>query len=60
MTKAASGNIVWTDGPPIVAWEVDDLVIVHANGRILVMPRALAADLKSLADSLPMEIRDLK
>jgi mannose-1-phosphate guanylyltransferase len=57
--KDASGNIIWSDGPPIVAWEVDDLVIVHANGRILVMPRVLAADLKKLVDPLPPDIRDL-
>jgi len=57
--KDASGNIIWSDGPPIVAWEVDDLVIVHANGRILVMPRVLASDLKKLVDPLPPGIRDL-
>lgn len=57
--KDASGNVIWTDGPPIVAWEVDDLVIVHTNGRILVMPRALASDLKSLVDGLPAPLRDL-
>jgi mannose-1-phosphate guanylyltransferase len=58
--KDASGNVIWTDGPPIVAWEVDDLVIVHANGRILVMPRALAGDLKKLVDPLPPHVKDLK
>ena len=56
----ARGNVLWSDGDPIVVRGVDDLVVVHANGRILVMPRALAADLKSLVDPLPSEIRELK
>ncbi len=57
--KDASGNVIWTDGPPIVAWEVDDLVIVHANGRILVMPRALAGEVKKLVDPLPGAVKDI-
>jgi mannose-1-phosphate guanylyltransferase len=51
--------IVWSDGDPIIASGVKDLVIVHANGRILVMPRAQAADLKTLLDGLPSELKDL-
>lgn len=58
-TKDASGNVVWTDGDPIVLRGVQDLVVVNANGRILIMPRALAADLKSLIDPLPPETRNL-
>lgn len=58
-TKEAAGNIVWTDGTPIVLRGVQHLVVVNANGRILVMPRALAAELKSLIDPLPPEIKDL-
>ncbi|HVX88584.1 MAG TPA: sugar phosphate nucleotidyltransferase [Gemmatimonadales bacterium] len=58
--KDAAGNVVWTDGAPIVVRGVQDLVVVHANGRILVMPRALAADLKALVDPLPPTIRELK
>jgi mannose-1-phosphate guanylyltransferase len=56
---AASGNVVWSDGDPIVVRGVQHLVIVHANGRILVMPRAMAADLKTLIDPLPPTIKDL-
>src|SRR5690606_37719970 len=31
--------IVWSEGDTIVLSNVQDLVVVHANGRILVMPR---------------------
>jgi mannose-1-phosphate guanylyltransferase len=51
--------IVWSDGEPIVVSGVRDLVVVRANGRILVMPRSQAADLKSLLDELPADVRDL-
>ncbi len=51
--------VVWSDGDPIVASGVKDLVIVHAHGRILVMPRRQAADLKAILDRLPAEVRDL-
>src|SRR5918994_1672127 len=34
----AQDCIVWSDGDPIVLSGVQDLVVVHANGRILVMP----------------------
>jgi mannose-1-phosphate guanylyltransferase len=58
-TLDASSSIVWTDGTPIVLRGVQDLVVVNANGRILVMPRAMAADLKTLVDPLPTKIREL-
>ena len=58
--KDATGNVLWTDGDPIVVRGVQDLVVVHANGRILVLPRTMAADLKSLVDPLPAPIKDLK
>ena len=57
--KDANGNVLWSDGDPIVVRGIQHLVVVHANGRILVMPRALAADLKTLVDPLPAPIKDL-
>jgi mannose-1-phosphate guanylyltransferase len=51
--------IVWSDGDPIVLSGVQDLVVVHANGRILVMPAERAAGMKQLLDALPREIRDI-
>jgi mannose-1-phosphate guanylyltransferase len=51
--------VVWSNGDPIVVSGVKDLVIVHAHGRILVMPRRQAADLKAILDRLPPDVRDL-
>lgn len=56
---AATGNVLWSDGDPIVVRGVHDLVVVHANGRILVMPRSEAAHLKSLIDPLPPHLKEL-
>ena len=52
--------IAWSDGDPIVVSGVQDLVVVHANGRILVMPAERAAAMKQLLDTLPPGIRDLE
>jgi mannose-1-phosphate guanylyltransferase len=51
--------ICWSDGEPIVISGAQELVVVHANGRTLVMHRSNAADLKKVLDSLPAEVRDL-
>jgi hypothetical protein len=51
--------VVWSTGDPIVVSGVKDLVIVHAHGRILVMPRRMAPELKTILDQLPAEVRDL-
>lgn len=56
----AQDCVAWSDAEPIVLAGVRDLVVVRANGRILVMPRTLAADLKSVLDRLPREVRDLE
>ncbi len=50
--------IVWSERDAIVLSGVQDLVVVQANGRILVMPTERAAELKQLLDTLPPEIRD--
>jgi mannose-1-phosphate guanylyltransferase len=49
------GNLVWSDGPPVVLWGVEDLVTVQANGVTLVFPRDRAPDLKKLLAELPDE-----
>jgi mannose-1-phosphate guanylyltransferase len=51
--------IVWSERDPIVVSGVQDLVVVQANGRILVMPASRAAGMKQLLDALPPEIRDI-
>ncbi len=50
--------IVWSDSDPIVLSGVQDLVVVQANGRILIMPAERAAGMKQLLDAMPPEIRD--
>jgi len=52
--------IVWSERDTVVLSGVQDLVVVQANGRILVMPTERAAGMKQLLDSLPPEIRDIK
>jgi mannose-1-phosphate guanylyltransferase len=51
--------IVWSDRDTVVLNGVQDLIVVQANGRILVMPSARAASMKQLLDALPPEIRDV-
>ena len=53
-------SVVWTDGVPVVLFGVQDLVVVNANGRILVMPTERAAAMKQLLDALPPAIRDVE
>jgi mannose-1-phosphate guanylyltransferase len=50
--------VVWSEGDPIVLYGVQEMVVVHANGRILVMPADRAASMKQLLDALPPDIRD--
>jgi mannose-1-phosphate guanylyltransferase len=51
--------IVWSDRDTVVLSGVQDLIVVQANGRILVMPGERAAAMKQLLDALPPEVRDV-
>jgi mannose-1-phosphate guanylyltransferase len=55
----AEDCIVWSDRDAIVLSGVRDLIVVQANGRILVMPAEQAGSMKQLLDVLPSEIRDI-
>jgi len=55
----AEDCIAWSDGEPVVLFGVRDLVVVRANGRILVMNRTDAPRLKEALDTLPAEVRDV-
>lgn len=59
-TEDSTDTIIWSDGTPVVARGVRDLVIVVANGRVLVIHRDHATDLKATLDALPPAIRDLE
>ena len=51
--------IVWSESDTVVLSDVQDLIVVQAHGRILVMSRSRAADLKQLLDALPPNVRNL-
>lgn len=60
VTFFESGDCVaWSDGMPIVMGGVHDVIAVVANGRVLVIARSRAADLKRILESLPPEVRNL-
>ena len=51
--------IVWADRDTVVLSGVQDLIVVQANGRILIMPTDQAASMKQLLDALPPDVRDV-
>lgn len=57
-TDDAEECVIWSDGEPVVVAGVRDLIVVHANGRTLVMHRSRAAELKRVLDALPPEVRN--
>jgi mannose-1-phosphate guanylyltransferase len=50
---AANDNVVHTEGPTVVLYGVDNLVVVAQKGLVLVTTIDRSADLKSLIDQLP-------
>lgn len=55
----AENSIAWSERIPIVLAGVKNLVVVEANGRILVMDRRQAADLKRVLELIPLTVREL-
>jgi mannose-1-phosphate guanylyltransferase len=55
----ASGCIAWSEGMPIVLAGVADLVVVQANGRILVTTKAKAPALKRILEEIPPDVREI-
>jgi len=54
----ATGNVVHAEGTRVVLYGVQDLVVVARDGLVMVTTREQAADLKTLLDALPPEMRD--
>lgn len=52
------GNVVHAEDTRVVLYGVDDLVVVSRHGLTMVTTRDKAADLKTLVDVLPPEVRD--
>ena len=55
--RDAHGNVVHAEGRTVVLYGVDDLVVVTTDGVTLVTTVERAADLKTLLDALPPEVR---
>jgi mannose-1-phosphate guanylyltransferase len=51
--------ICWSDGEPIVVAGAQELVIVRANGRTLVMHRSKAPELKQVLDRVPDSVKNI-
>ncbi|MDR0787992.1 MAG: NTP transferase domain-containing protein [Gemmatimonadota bacterium] len=51
---------VYSDSGPVVAFGVQDLVVVRTAGVTFVMPRQLSAELKRLHEYLPERLRKLE
>lgn len=51
--------IVWSEQDTVVLSGVEDLIVIHANGRLLILRRDQAADVKQLLDALPDSIRNI-
>lgn len=49
----ATDNVVHSEGPTVVLYGVDDLVVVAENGLVLVTTVERSSDLKALIDQLP-------
>ncbi|MBA3646477.1 MAG: NTP transferase domain-containing protein [Gemmatimonadaceae bacterium] len=54
----SSNNVVHSEHGTVVMYGVSDLVVVVRDGMTLVTTAEKAADLKTLVDSLPQEIKD--
>lgn len=55
----ASRNVVHAEGSAVVLYGVSDLVVISRGGLTLVTTTEKSADLKTLIDSLPSELRHL-
>lgn len=53
----AHANVVHTEGPPVVLYGVDELVVVVRDDVVLVTTREAATDLKTLVESLPPDLK---
>jgi mannose-1-phosphate guanylyltransferase len=55
----SSDCIAWSDGTPIVVNGMRESIVVAANGRVMVLARSAAADLKRMLQALPAEVREI-
>ena len=55
--RGTADSVVWAEDGPIVVDGVSGLVVVRANGRVLVTTRERAVHLKDVLEYLPDEVR---
>ncbi len=55
---SATDNVVHAEGNAVILYGVSDLVVVTRDGLVLVTTVERSADLKTLLDSLPPDLRD--
>jgi mannose-1-phosphate guanylyltransferase len=55
----SSGCILYADGGPVVAFGMDDVVVVHTAGVAFVAQRERLPDLKAMLERLPEALRKL-
>jgi mannose-1-phosphate guanylyltransferase len=60
VVREARDCVVWSAGGPVVVDGVKDLVVVSANGVTLVTTTDRAQHLKTLLETLPASLRELK
>jgi mannose-1-phosphate guanylyltransferase len=56
----SSDCIVWSEGALMVVSGMREAIVVAANGRVMVLHRSGAADLKRTLKALPPEVRDIE
>ncbi len=56
--RDSNRNVVHAEGPTVVLYGVDDLVVVTTKGVTLVTTVERSADLKALLDALPSSVRE--
>ena len=54
----ATGNVVHAEGNSVVLYGVSDLVVVTRGGLTVVTTTERSADLKSLIDALPENLKE--
>ncbi len=55
--KNCQNSLLWAEDGPVVAFGVSDMVVVRASGITFIMPAERAAELKTLLDELPDNLK---
>lgn len=50
MVEDGTGNLIWSDGPPISVVGLSDIVVVASGGQVLVLPKDRAQDVRRIVE----------